>query len=415
MLCIIIHYMKLPTPILLAGGTGSRFSPFVSDKVLWPLMGQPFVSQVIVPLVSAGLNSIIVITNPENDGYFRSLQSDGLSVKTVIQKSGGGMSAALSSAKALISKQPILVLNADDIFESSLIKTILDYINEKSPETLFVGLERSELLPVGYLNVDGERVKSIVEKPTIDKKPSNFVKLVMDYFADSDKLFEYLDKTPFAPGSDSHYEETLNSILMNEKAGFVPYSGYWNKLKYPHFVLDVMEILMASKLTTFIHPKAMISPRAIIEDGVYIDEGAKVESGAVIKGKTYIGRGAIVGNNALVRSSFVEEGSTVGYGSEVARSYVGPRCQIHHSFIGDSVLESDINMSWGVVTANLRLDGKAVSLKHPNGQKIETTRTKLGAMIAKGSFLGINTSTMPGVCIGANTQTLPGAVVKKTI
>lgn len=407
--------MKHPTPVLLAGGSGKRFAPFVSDKLLWPLMGRPLVSQVIEPLESAGFSSIIVITNKENDVFFRSLSKADFEVKTVIQTSQGGMSAALSSAKGLISKEPILVLNTDDIFESSLIKSVVDEINHKSPSTLFVGLERADLLPVGYLNIVGDQVKSIVEKPSIDKKPSNYVKLVMDYFSDSDKLYEYLEKTPFPPGTDSHYEDTLNNILMNEPASFIPYTGYWNKLKYPHFVLDVMEILMGNKLTTFVHPKATISPSAIVEDGVYIDDGAKIEAGAVVKGKTYIGRGVIVGNNALVRSSFIEERSTVGYGSEVARSYVGPRCQIHHSFIGDSVLESDINMSWGTVTANLRLDGKAVSLKHPNGQKIQTGRTKLGAMIAKGSFLGINTSTMPGICIGANTQTLPGTVVKKTI
>lgn len=407
--------MSQPIPLVLAGGTGTRFSPFASDKLLWPFMGKPFVSYVIETLAKCGLNSIIVVANQNNRHFFDSIKIDGVSIQIVIQDTDGGMSAALQKTRSLISKQPVLVLNADDIFETNLIKDMLKVVSDEKPETLLVGLERNDFLPVGYLNISGGKVVGIVEKPEPDKKPSNFVKLVVDYFANSDTLFGYLDKTPFAKGSDSHYEETLGAILADKPANYIAYRGFWNKLKYPYYVLEVMEIIQKLHIKSFVHPSAHISDGAHIEDGVYIDEGAYVDSGAVIKGMSYIGKNARIGNNSLVRSSFIEESTIVGFGSEVARSYVGPRCQIHHSFIGDSVLESDINMSWGTVTANLRLDGKEVSLKHPNGTNIKTGRTKLGAMIAKGAFLGINTSTMPGVCISANTQTLPGTVVKKTI
>ena len=407
--------MTQPIPLVLAGGNGTRFSPFITDKLLWPLMGKPFVSYVIDTLVDNGLNSIIVVANKNNRSYFESIKIEGVSIRIVEQDTDGGMSAALQKTRSLISKQPIIVLNADDIFETNLIKEMLEIVSKNNPETLLVGLERKEHLPVGYLNINDGLVKSVVEKPEAHKRPSDYVKLVIDYYADSDVLFNYLDKTPFAKGSDSHYEESLNSLLADKPATYIPYKGFWNKLKYPYYVLDVMEILQSKFIKSFVHPSAKISENAIIEDGVYVDAGATVDAGAVVKGNSYIGRDVKIGNNALVRSSFVEENAVIGFGSEIARSYIGPRCQVHHSFIGDSVLESDINMSWGVVTANLRLDGKEVSLKHPNGTSVATGRTKLGAMIAKGSFLGINTSTMPGVCLGANTQTLPGTTVKKTI
>lgn len=407
--------MTQPIPIVLAGGSGTRFSPFITDKLLWPLMGKPFVKYVIDTLTENGLNSIIVVANKNNKSYFESIKIEGVSIKIVEQDTDGGMSAALQKTRQLISKQPTIVLNADDIFETNLIKEMLAVVSANKPDTLLVGLERKGHLPVGYLNIDGGLVKSIVEKPEPHKKPSDYVKLVVDYFADSDVLFSYLDKTPFAKGSDSHYEESLNSLLADKPAYYVGYKGFWSKLKYPHYVLEVMEILQANYVKSFVHPNAKVSKDAVIEDGVYVDSEAFIDSGAVIKGNSYIGRGVKIGNNALVRSSFVEDNAVIGFGSEIARSYIGPRCQVHHSFIGDSVLESDINMSWGVVTANLRLDGKAVSLKHPSGVNVSTGRSKLGAMIAKGSFLGINTSTMPGVCVGANTQTLPGTTVKKTI
>ena len=139
------------------------------------------------------------------------------------------MSAALQKTRQLISKQPTIVLNADDIFETNLIKEMLAVVSANKPDTLLVGLERKGHLPVGYLNIYGGLVKSIVEKPEPHKKPSDYVKLVVDYFADSDVLFSYLDKTPFAKGSDSHYEESLNSLLADKPAYYVGYKGFWSK------------------------------------------------------------------------------------------------------------------------------------------------------------------------------------------
>ena len=110
----------------------------------------------------------------------------------------------------------------------------------------------------------------------------------------------------------------------------------------------------------------------------------------------------------------IEADSTIGFGSEIARSYIGPRCMLHHNFIGDSVLESDVNPSWGTTTANLRLDKKEVRLKLPNGEYIETGKKKLGAVIAKGAFLGVNCSIMPGVAIEKDASVKPNTVINET-
>ncbi|NDG63436.1 MAG: hypothetical protein EBY29_08220 [Planctomycetes bacterium] len=154
-----------------------------------------------------------------------------------------------------------------------------------------------------------------------------------------------------------------------------------------------------------------IHPTAIIDGDVVIHPTAKIEAHAVIKGPAYIGKDVVIGNLCLVRQSTIEEGTTVGFGSEVARSYVGPRCNLHHTFVGDSVLESEVNMSWGTVTANLRLDKKTVRITLPSGQVVDSLKEKLGALIAKGSFLGVQVSTMPGTLIAAGTKISPATVV----
>jgi hypothetical protein len=91
--------------------------------------------------------------------------------------------------------------------------------------------------------------------------------------------------------------------------------------------------------------------------------------------------------------------------------YFGGLQIVKFVFVGDSVLESDVNMSWGTVTANLRLDKKTVRITLPSGQVVDSLKEKLGALIAKGSFLGVQVSTMPGTLISQDTKISPATVV----
>ncbi len=403
--------MNTSIPVILAGGKGVRFAPFVTDKLLWPFAGKSLLTRVLESVRAAELTSVIVVANEHNHEAISAIRIPGLEIQIATQTSAGGMAGALRSVKGIIGTRSILVLNGDDLIETTLIKAMSNYVTEHAPDVLLAGYESKNLLPVGYLKLESDKVVSVVEKPTIEHKPSNFVKLVADYFKNPSVLFDALDAGETNDSNDSQYEDALNLILSTKPANFIPYSGTWHKLKHPHFVLDVMQSILKNQ-ESFIHESAIISPHAHVEAGVYVDAHAHIEAGAHIKGPSYIGPHVHIGNGALVRQSMVESHATVGFGSEVARSYVGPDSQIHHAFVGDSVLEGSVNMSWGSVTANLRLDNRPIRLKLTDGTMIETDHEKLGAMIARGAFLGVNTSTMPGVCIESDAKIQPGSILR---
>jgi NDP-sugar pyrophosphorylase family protein len=127
----------------------------------------------------------------------------------------------------------------------------------------------------------------------------------------------------------------------------------------------------------------------------------------------------IVGNHTLIRDSIIEADSVIGFGSEVARSYIGPKCMLHHNFIGDSVLEAEVNPSYGTCTANLRFDGQKVRCRiHRSGSNdllLDTNKDKLGAIMAKGVFLGVNCSILPGITLGERATAYPSSVINKAI
>ncbi len=400
-----------PTAVLLAGGIGTRFTPFLTNKTMWPICGKTALQHNIELVQSAGIEKIVVVGNKQNEQYLHSYQTTSPNLVYRLQNDALGMADALKTVGDLISRDPILVLNSIDFFDTNLIKSMCDQVEKEHPKLLVGGMKTSRHLPLGYFAFEGERVSGVVEKPAPEAEPSDTVKLTLDYFEDPEEFIALFDRYTSAKDKDQQYELALD-VLLKQYGADIVYSTYWSKLKYPFFVLDVMDTFLSHRIEKFVHHSAHISPHALIEGKVYIDENARIDAFAVVKGPAYIGKNVLIGNHALVRHSTIEEGAVVGFGTEVARSYVGPDCQLHHAFVGDSVLEKAVNMSWGTVTTNLRLDRKSVRCKLPDGTMIPTDKVKLGAMIAQGVFVGSNVCTMPGVCIGANANILPGSMVR---
>ena len=61
------------------------------------------------------------------------------------------------------------------------------------------------------------------------------------------------------------------------------------------------------------------------------------------------------------------------------------------------------------------MDQRPILVKLPDGQTIDSSKTKLGAIVAKGAFFGVNCSIMPGVTIGEKAKVYPGKVLSHSL
>ena len=398
--------MTKPLVIILAGGEGKNFYPLTVNKTLLPMLGKPILQHAIEMVEQSGFPRAMIVTNTQNEDWLATYQPFNITLQTHVQQNVTGMAQALLEIEKEIGDQPILVMNAVDMIDPAFFKQL--YRESLDSYAFVTGMKVKSHFPGGYLRIEGKKAIDIVEKPASGAEPSDMVNLVFHYFSEPQRFIASLKQHAQAYEG---YERALAQLMRERDIGVIPYSGYWQKLKYSYNVVDMVDIMLKYRVKNHMARSAYVSKHAVIEGDVFIDEDARIESFAVIKGPAYIGRKAVVGNHALVRQSIIEEGTVVGFGSEVARSYVGPRCMLHQNFIGDSVLESDINPSWGTTTGNLRLDGKAIAVKLPEDKKIQTPRTKLGSIIAKGAFFGINCSIMPGVTVGQAANIYPGKVL----
>ena len=397
-----------PLVVILAGGIGKSFSPLTINKTLIPLLGKPMLQHVIEMAESSGFQEALIITNSENEAWLSSYQPFNITLTTRKVKPTG-MGDALLQSEDEIGNQPILVMNASDMIESVFFKSMMRQTFDSY--SYITGQKVNKYFPGGYIKMDGTRALEILEKPGSGKEPSDLLNLVFHYFSEPQDFLSILKKTPT---SDQQYEIALSNLMKQRHVDVLKYPGQWEKLKYAHHVLDMMNMLLETKDINHRARSSHVSAHAVLEGDVYVDEDVHIDAYAVVKGPAYIGRHVRIGNHALVRQSTIEEGSIVGFGCEVVRSYIGPNCKLHHNFIGDSVLESDINPSWGTTFANWRLDNADIKLDLSE-EAIETGRKKLGAIVAKGAFFGVNCSVMPGVTVGQNARIYPDKVVQGSV
>jgi bifunctional UDP-N-acetylglucosamine pyrophosphorylase/glucosamine-1-phosphate N-acetyltransferase len=78
------------------------------------------------------------------------------------------------------------------------------------------------------------------------------------------------------------------------------------------------------------------------------------------------------------------------------------------------VLGDDVSFGSGTVTANLRHDEANVRVS-VDGQRLDTGRTKVGALVGSHVRVGVNASLMPGVCIGSGAAVGPGVVLSRDV
>ena len=401
--------MNSPVAVVLAGGGGKRFWPIQTSKSMVPFLGSTLLVHNLNRLKKTGIADVIVVVHPQDEDISAHVSVPGLKIHTVVQPEPNGMAGAVLAAALLFEGKPCFIMNAEDLVEESLFRELASYVVGDC--VVSVGIKVTEYFPGSYFVFEGTRVVGVVEKPGQGNEPSDLVGLVFDYFPDSDRFIELLRMTK--SNTDDSYEKALNELLRDGKAKILTYEGYWYPTKYPWHILDIMNELLTT-ISEFRGKNIEIKSNVVIEGPVYIGDNVKIFENTKIVGPCYIGDNTIIGNNNIIRHSHIGAGCVTGFNTDITRSYIGDNCWFHSNYIGDSVLEGDVSMGSGTVLANLRLDrGEIVSVVGEN--RVNTKRTKLGAIIGKNVRIGVNTSIMPGVKIGSNSMVGAGLVVSRDI
>jgi bifunctional UDP-N-acetylglucosamine pyrophosphorylase/glucosamine-1-phosphate N-acetyltransferase len=377
-------------------------------------MGKPIIYWNLKGVEEAGIKKVIIVQSPKKDveEELKKFKFKKIKIQYVIQPKPLSTGNALWQARNYL-KGYFFVLNADVLNSREILKEMLKKI-KKERKPCLAGQKTKTPWLFGMMELKGDRIFKIVEKPKKGEEPSD-VKVVGVYYLEP-RFFYYYQKVKKSPHdledalSEYMKEKEVKMALIKKKEEDTPAF-----LKYPWHLFNLRRYLFDNFLEEKIERSAKISKNVIIDGKVYVGKNTKILEGAIIKGPCYIGDGCLVGNNSLVRDyTDLEENVVIGAFCEVTRSIFQKMATTHSGYFGDSIIGEGTKIGAGTITSNVRLDRGEI-FSEVKGEKINTGLRSFGAVIGKNTIIGTKVNIMPGKFIGSNCFIYPNSLIRKNI
>src|SRR6201987_4357967 len=183
--------------VILAGGSGSRLTPFtpITNKHFLPLYDRQMVTYAVEALVQAGFSELMLVTGGTHAGEFFRLLGNGheYGIERLLyayQDRPGGIAEALGLAERFVGGDRCCVLLADNVFERPLGPVVERFAAQERGARVVLSpvAEGDHLRTLGVAELDGDRIVRIVEKPA--EPPSRYA-VTGAYFYD-EQVWEIL-------------------------------------------------------------------------------------------------------------------------------------------------------------------------------------------------------------------------------
>ncbi len=387
--------------VILAAGEGTRMRPFTYSrpKALVQVAGKPILSHILAACKKAGVTQVCIVVRhlEEQIRSYVKEESQGLSITCVSQGKENGTAAALLAASNFLDDDT-LVLAGDGLVDSSVLTQLI----ESHKKGITCGLtEVKNPSAYGVAIVKNELIERFEEKPAHPK--SNLANTAMYVFdAESAQRAKQVKKSP--RGEFEMTDLLVGARAVTIKGMWFDVGNSWNLFEANELLLKSMKAKTAGKVENCrIDGKLIIEKGATIVDStiegmVYVGADTHIGPHSFLKGATSIGKNCAIGDSTSIKNSILFD-------------HVNAK---HLSYIGDSVIGSNVNFGAGTQIANYRFDSGQISAQTEKGL-IPTGRNKLGCFVGDNVKFGVLSCTFPGISIGDNAWIGPGTVVSKNV
>ncbi len=315
--------------IIPVAGIGSRLRPhtYTLPKVLLNVAGKPIIGHILDKIIEAGFDEVTIVIGYLGDMIKEYvLKNYKIKVDFVEQEERLGLGHAIYISRHTFSRNPILIILGDTIFDVDLVAMI-----------------KSDLTHIGVKRVDDPRrfgvaettdgyIAHLVEKPEIPN--SNLAIVGLYYILQPQVLVDCL-KEMIKSNARTKGEFQLTDALQmmidrGERMKTFPVDGWFDCGK-PETLLETNRYLLGRqplpepREDVIIRPPAFISANAAVAHAV-IGPDATIAEGATVE-------------NSIIRNSIVSEGATV-VNALIEDSIIGSNALVRGSYkrinVGDS-------------------------------------------------------------------------------
>ena len=289
-----------------------------------PILGKPIVERVMDTLVANGVKDFVLVTSPDDDeivNYFTCQSQIDAKVVFVPQPQQLGMGHALLQALPHINGSFVLS-SCDNIVSEDEVNRMLEYWrkNQLNGILTLLPVGPEEIVRMGIVEWDGERIIRIVEKPTLDEAPSNLGSVPLYMF--SQRLLAYLPKIEPSPRGEMELQDAIqplievdgevHGLMLNERIDLtlpddllrlnIHYltSGYAHISSLQNKIRDQTNIIPP----VYIDPDVSIGANCTIGPNVYLERGCKIGDGVRLENVVVL-RGREVSNHTETKHQVI--------------------------------------------------------------------------------------------------------------
>lgn len=238
--------MKVRKAIIPAAGLGTRFMPVTKamPKEMLPIVDKPTIQFIVEEAKKSGIEDILIITgknkrpiedhfdsNPELEqnlqekgktGLLKMSQEItnlGINIYYTRQPYPAGLGDAIARGRSFVGDEPFVVMLGDDLMmdEVPLTKQLINCYNETHYSTIAVmKVPHNEVSKYGVIEPASKivsgliNVKSFVEKPDIDKAPSDYA--IIGRYLLTPEIFEILANQKPDKGGEIQLTDAIDTM-----------------------------------------------------------------------------------------------------------------------------------------------------------------------------------------------------------
>ena len=207
-----------------------------------PIIDKPTLQYIVEECVASGIEEILFITSPykrnvedhfdqsfeletrlERNNKLKELEivqniSKMCTIYYTRQGEPLGSGHAIKLAKNFIGNEPFAVLYGDDLIKSKtpVLKQLIDVYNKYDCNVIGVQeVDPSLVYKYGIIEFEqGDKIKSIIEKPSVEEAPSNFAGL--GRYIVKPEVFEELEKLSKGKGNEYQFTDGMLALMKRQ-------------------------------------------------------------------------------------------------------------------------------------------------------------------------------------------------------
>ncbi|MEG2322457.1 MAG: UTP--glucose-1-phosphate uridylyltransferase GalU [Bacilli bacterium] len=235
--------LKIKKAVIPVAGMGTRFLPVTKaiPKEMLPIIDKPTIQYIVEECANSGIEEILFITSPykksiedhfdqsfelekrlensQKNEQLKMIQDISKLVKIFYIRQGQplGSGHAIKLAKDFINNEPFAVLYGDDIIKSKTpaLKQLIKVYEQYDCNVIGVQEVDHNLVNkygiIEFLN-DTNKIKRIIEKPTIDEAPSNIAGL--GRYIVKPEIFNELDNLTKGINNEYQFTDAMLKLML---------------------------------------------------------------------------------------------------------------------------------------------------------------------------------------------------------